>query len=260
MKRALMSIERKKNILSRIQELGSVSVNELSSLFGVSEETIRRDLKELESEHRISRVYGGAYLGNTVSQDVPYNLRRDTLKKEKDLIAQAAFQFINSGDTVFLDPSTTSLAIAQLMKKKKNTTVITNALYIANALADSESARIICTGGEMDKQRQTFTGCATLEMLESYYADIAFVSCTGVNFTSGLTDSSETQARIRNMMLKHAQKKILIADYTKFGKTTLSQIAPLSDINCVICDSKLSEDWRKYFEEQHIQFIDASEL
>lgn len=257
-KRSLIPAERKEQILSIIQEAGSVTVTELSMTFGVSEETIRRDLTELEKENGITRVYGGAYLGQTVGQELSYNMRRDIYRKEKALIASAALPFVQSGDTVFLDPSTTSLALAQNFRNIKNITIITNALYIANAVAESPSARVICAGGELDNKYQTFNGCTALDTLETYYADKAFVSCTGVSMEGGLTDSSESQARIRQKMLQHAKHKILIADYTKFGKTTLSAIVPLSMIDRVICDQKLSNEWMAYFEKYHIEFVDGS--
>lgn len=258
MKRNLMPIERKKRILLRVQETGNITVSEMSKEFSVSEETIRRDLTELENEGHLTRVYGGAYLGSTVGQSVPFTMRRESYKSEKSLIASAARELVHSGDTVFLCPSTTSLALAKEFRDIKNITIISNALYIANAVAETGNARIICVGGELDKELQTFNGCTAMETLESYYADKAFVSCTGVSLDCDLTDSSENQAKIRRIMLMHAQERILIADYTKFGKVTLSAIAPLSIINKVICDRALSDDWMKYFEDQHIEFIDAS--
>lgn len=257
-KRSLIPAERKEQILSTIQEAGSVTVTELSMTFGVSEETIRRDLTELEKENGITRVYGGAYLGQTVSQELSYTMRRDIYRKEKSQIASAALPFVQSGDTVFLDPSTTSLALAQNFRNIKNITIITNALYIANAVVESPTARIICAGGELDNNSQTFNGCTTLDTLETYYADKAFVSCTGVSMEGGLTDSSENQARIRRKMLQHAKNKILIADHTKFGKTTLSAIAPLNIIDHVICDQRLSDEWMSYFERHHIEFTGGS--
>mgnify|MGYP005796366693 FL=1 len=259
MARSLMPVERRKKVLEMVQELGSVSVNELSVHFNVSEETIRRDLQQLENESRLSRAYGGAYLGDTVGQDVPFSLRKDTKKKEKEIIARGVKTIVQSGDTIFLCPSTTSLMIAQAIRNMKNLTIITNALFIANVLADSEDIRVICTGGELDKKRQTFSGCTTLEALNTFYADKAFVSCTGVSLEGGLTDSSEIQGRVRQTMLKHSQRKFLIADHTKFGKTTLSSIAPISDINCVICDQALSPNWLDTFHKYNIDFIDASQ-
>jgi DeoR/GlpR family transcriptional regulator of sugar metabolism len=258
-KRLLMPVERKERILSMIYEKSSVTVTELSLAFGVSEETIRRDLTELEKENGITRVYGGAYLGNNVNQELSYDMRCDAYRSEKSTIASAAIHMVHNGDTVFLGPSTTSLAIAQSLCNLKNITIITNALYIANAVADSQAARIICVGGELDKNYQTFNGCTALETLETYYADKAFVSCTGVSMECGLTDSSENQARIRRLMLEHSKERILIADHTKFGKITLSSIAPFSMINRVICNRSLSDEWLRFFEEHHISFVNASD-
>lgn len=256
----LIPTERKQKILDQIQENGSATVVELSSIFGVSAETIRRDLTELEKENYISKVYGGAYLGHAVGQDLSFSIRKTAFRKEKSIIAAAALRFVQTRDTVFLCPSTTSLALAQRFRDIKHLTVITNALFIADCISESPNARVICIGGELDPTRKTFNSCAALETLSTYHADKAFVSCTGVSLECGLTDSNENQARIRKRMLLNAKERILIADATKFGKITLTSIAPLSLIDHVICDQELSPEWMDYFQQHNIEFINASKV
>lgn len=251
----MLPMERRKNILISLHSKGSVSVNELSAAFNVSEETIRRDLLQMEQESLLTRVYGGAYLSDIVAQAVPFQLRKDTEKESKYRIADLCTRFIHSGDTIFLDSSTTALCIAEKIKGIQSITVITNAHAIISCLSDCKDIRIIAVGGELDKDLMCYTGWTTLEALERYNADKAFVSCTGVSIEHGLTDSSEIEGRIRYLMLKNAQRKYLIADHTKFGKTTMSQIMPLDDIDVVICNKELGKDWITEFDRKSIQFV-----
>ncbi len=236
--------ERRNHILSILQQRGSVAVNELSGYFHVSEETIRRDLLQMEQESILTRVHGGAFLSDVVREAVPYNLRRDTEKDAKNQIAMSCLPLIQGGDTLFLDSSTTALYIAERLRELRNITVITNALAIISVLADCADNRVIAIGGELDTESRCFTGWKTVDALSTYHADKAFVSCTGVSIAHGLTDSNEMEGRIRYLMLKNAQKRYLIADTTKFGKTTLTQITGLEMIDAVISDKQLSEEWQ----------------
>lgn len=251
----MLPAERRKEILLILQQRGSVTISDLSARFPVSEETIRRDLLQMEQESLLSRVYGGAYLSDIVREAVPFQLRKEACREAKQHIAEQCMQFIHNGDTLFLDSSTTALYIAERIRYMKNVTVITNAHHVVAALVDCRDNRVIAVGGELDHNLLCFTGGATLDFLRCYHADKAFVSCTGVSLSHGLTDSDEMEGRIRGLMLQNAQKKHLIADATKFGKTTLFQISPIDAINAVICDQPLSDEWNAQFIRKGIQFF-----
>lgn len=250
-----LSVERKETILEKLYAEGNVLVRDLSQEFQVSEETIRRDLKELEKEGRLTRVYGGAYLGQNVNQNTSFDFRQNVMVREKRQIAQAVVSLLSGGETLFLCPSTTSKEVAQKLNGLRNLTVISNSLTIINQLENYENIHLIAIGGGFNRMRKSFEGRTAVESLNGYYADYAFVSCTGVDLVSGLTDASETQAQIRRTMLDHAQTKVLIADHTKFDKRTLASIAPLDMIDMVISDETPSAEWLTYFDLHHIQFL-----
>lgn len=221
----------------------SATVAELSAELMVSEETIRRDLRQLEKEKLLNRIHGGAYLGNLVQQTIPVKQLFETYKKEKEIIAQICFDLVQDGDTVMLDSSTTAFYVAKLLVQNKNITVITNSLEIAYVLSSSDSVNVICAGGILSSKHQAFMDDTAQSCLERFYADKCFVSCTGISLDHGLTDSTPAQGKMRQIMLKHAQKRICIADDTKIGKITLSKIAPLSDIDCLVTNKKPPEEW-----------------
>lgn len=247
--------ERRARILELLRIKGSVTVTELSELLKVSDETIRRDLQQLERENMLNRVYGGAYLGNIVAQALPNKLRKESLKAEKESIAKICSGMVENGNTIMLDSSTTSFYIAKRIVNYKNLIVITNSLDIAYILATAESVKVICSGGNLDKQNMSFLDYNSLNNIKNYYADISFVSCTGISMESGLTDSNEMQGKIRNAMLQHSQKKICVADNTKLGKTTLSQIVPLSEIDCLVTDKMPSQKWVSELKELSIDCL-----
>ncbi len=251
----MLPAERRKNIMSLLYQNGSVAVTDLSLRFHVSEETVRRDLVQLENEGLLTRFYGGAFLGDIVRETVPFQLRKDAEREAKVVISEKCMQQIHSGDTLFLDSSTTALYVAERMAELQNITVITNAHAIVTALSECKDIRVIAIGGELDHQLLSYFGWSSLDTISHYHADKAFVSCTGISMENGITDSNDMEGRMRYWMLKNAQKRYLIADSTKFGKTTLVQIADCSLLDAVICDKDLSHDWLDYMASLQIKVL-----
>lgn len=249
----MILVQRRKKILELLRDNGSVSVSALGELFSVSGETVRRDLQKMEEDGLLKRAYGGAFLGDVVRQDVPISIRRNTYREGKCRIGRVCAEMINSGDTIMLDSSSTALRIASEIKGKSNLIVITNSLDILVELANSPEIHVISTGGDLDNASLSFTGMTAIENLAKFNVDKAFVSCTGVSLREGITDSSEMQAHIRKRMFESAQKRIFIADRTKFGKITLTKIADLSGVDIVVTDQPLPDEWASAFSGLGVQ-------
>jgi len=248
----MLQVDRHKYILDEIRKTGSVSVTTLSEALHVSEETIRRDLRAMEEKALLCRVFGGAYLSDRVKQEVPIHLRRDTYRAGKQAIASVCLPYINDGDTVMLDASSTALRIAMMLKGVRRIGVITNSMDIARELSDDSGIELISCGGFLDRQSQSFRSVATLDALERLSADKAFVSCTGLSMERDITDGNEMQARIRAMMFRNSNKRYLIADMTKFGKTTMNRIIEFKRIDAVFTDTSPSEEWGTFFDKNGI--------
>ncbi len=212
-------------------------MTELSSLLNVTKETIRRDLEEMDEKGLLTRTHGGAYLAR-VGTDIPVFSREITYLKGKELIGEKCFNLVDDGDTIFLDSSTTCLKIAETIKTKHNLTVLTNSIKIELSLANSKDIKIISTGGILRTSSLSHVGHTVEKTLSEFYADKAFVSCSGVHLVNGITDSNDYEAEVRKTMLQHSNQKILVADITKFGKTAFKQICNLNEINVVIIDKK----------------------
>lgn len=250
----MLAVERRKVILEKLQETGSVTVSDLSDEFSVSEETIRRDLTRMEDEGLLKKTYGGAFINRGMHLTVPVSLREHTYVEGKDVIGRFAAEMINTGDTIFLDVSTTAIHIAEKILDKKNLIVITNNLRVAETLSKSSSIKTICTGGTLRPATLSTVGKAAENAIGGYFADKAFICCDGVHRIHGVTDANEKESEVRKMMMRQAEQSILVVDATKFDKTSFVHMAGFGEFNYLLTDRNLNEEWRTTLREQDVQF------
>lgn len=252
----MLAVERRRKIIELLLIHGNVIVTDLSKRFNVTEETIRRDLEKLEKEGQLIRTHGGAYISEYVTKEYPVSLREQAFIEGKELIGSTSAEMVLNGETIMLDSSTTSLYIARYLKKsKKKVTVITNALKVEIELSDQENIKLVSTGGSLRTKSLSYVGYAATNSLSSYYADKAFVSCTGVHLKKGIMDSNEFEAEIRKLMMLHSEQSILVADYTKFGRTAFSLFADISQVDIIVTDKTPGNDWLSEFEQRGIKCV-----
>ncbi len=253
----MLAVKRKAMIKNLVLEKKSVIVSELAAQFSVTEETIRRDLKALEDEGVLTRTYGGAFVQDGVLNDVDLTLRETIYLESKHRIARQCLDLVHNGDSIFLDCSTTALQIARAVKDMR-ITVLTNALNIANELASSEQARLILIGGTYDSHSKCFSGSAALETLASYYVDTAFFSCRSLSLRHGVTDSVEQNAVVRKLATQRAENTYLVADHTKFNKTSFIKICDFSHLTGIVTDETLSPGWEEMAAQNGLKLYAAS--
>ena len=252
----MLPIARKNKIKEIILEQKSVTVSELTNIFKVTEETIRRDLKQLEEEGVLTRTYGGAFISEGVQNDVNVNLREHIHVEGKRTIAAKCLTMIKSGDSIFLDASTTSLVIATMLEDKK-LTVVTNSIKVINTLLDKQNINIVVIGGTLSPSSLSNVGRSAEYTMNHYFFDTAFISCRSVSMQHGITDSNEQQAAIRKLAAEHANNVYLIADYTKFDKTSFARICDFDLIDNVVVDKSLSQEWKQFLDEQNISLYEC---
>lgn len=251
----MLAIERRNAILEKLQAERRVVVSELSILYDVSEETIRRDLEKLENEGYVIKSYGGAVLNENANLDLPFNIRKNKNVVGKQKIADLISQTIYDGDYIFLDASSTAVAIAKTIKGKKGLTIITNSLEIAIELLDVPDCKVISTGGEIVSTAFGLVGHVTDKTIRSYYVDKAVVSSKGLDIDKGFTDSDERHANNKRSMLESARVKILAVDSSKFDRVSFAKIGDLRDITMIVTDTKPEDKWLKKFAEFNVECI-----
>ena len=242
----MLAIERRNAILEKLQIEKRVVVSELSALYDVSEETIRRDLEKLESEGLAVKSYGGAVLNENANVEVPFNVRKNKNVVGKQKIAELIAKMVQEGEHIFLDASSTAVAIAKAIKSRKNITIITNSLQIAIELLEEPNCKVISTA---------LVGQVTDRTISSYYVDRAIVSSKGLDIEKGFTDSDERHATNKKSMLNGAREKILAVDHSKFGSISFAKIGDFRDITTVVTDEKPGDEWLQEFEKYNIECI-----
>ena len=248
----MLAIERKNEILDKLRTEQRVLVSDLAEYSNVTEETIRRDLDKLEKEGYATKTYGGAILGNSTKTDLSYTIRNKTNVEAKNVIASMASRLIEDGDHLMLDDSSTSLYLAKKLKDKKNLTVITNSVELVVELGSIDGWTILLTGGRLKPDSLALVGDQTQQMLRHYHVDKVFMSCKGIDFDAGVTDSSEFHSQTKQSMLHCARTKVLILDSTKFDKVSFIDIAPLDTFDTIVTNSVPSSQWLQYFEDRGI--------
>lgn len=249
----MFAVERRSGIMSLLNEKKSILVQEAAEAFGVTEETIRRDLKILEAQGLLLRTHGGAILADDTKVEASLEIRQGINIPGKDAIGKCAAKLINDGDTIFLDASTSSLFVAKHIKDKKNLTVITNAEKVVLELSVCEDMTVICTGGILRRKSMSYVGRAAENAIKSYYANKLFFSCKGFSPKRGMTDSNEQESEIRKAMLECSEKVIFLCDHTKFDKVGYVNTAKLDDIHVIITDAPFPVEWTEYMKNTSIK-------
>ena len=204
----MLALERRNLILEKLQNEKRVVVSELSQLYGVSEETIRRDLDKLEKEGLAIKSYGGAVINEDVSIDLPFNVRKNQNVVGKQKMAEIVASLVHDGEHLLLDASTTAVFVAKALKEKERLTVITNSMEILLELADVSGWNIISTGGMMKEGYLAFLGSRTEEVIRSYFVDTVIFSCKALDENWGVMESQEAFGTAKRAMLDSGRKKI----------------------------------------------------
>ena len=248
-------LERKKRLLSIINEKKGATVSELATLLEVSPYTIRRYLQELSQEGLLKKVYGGATLNFGTGFEYNFYEKEKRNKESKSLIAKKAIEIIKSGMVVLFDSSTTVLSLARLVKDKGlNITVVTNSLPITRELIDTKGIEIFTLGGKVRRQNLSFVGYLTIKSLKNINVDIVFMGVTGIS-EEGITTVDMEEAETNNAMLKISKQRIILADETKIGRISFFKVADLSDIDILITTHYADKEELKKIKKNKVKVV-----
>lgn len=252
-----MMYERLDIIMKLINTKGFVKANELSRDFGVSLDTIRRDLESLEKKDLLKRVYGGAVSKYSKGAEIEYASRQQLHMDEKKAIALEASEFINNGDTVIIDLGTTTLEAAKCLRDKKELTCLTNSMPVATELVMNDNGRVIMLGGELRGGYYSTSGSLTGMEVDSFCVDKAIIGASGISDKNGVTDYHLEEANVRKKMIQKAEQVILLLDSSKIGVSTFVHVCNLDEIDILITDWNANRSLLKVFEEYKTKIIIA---
>jgi DeoR family fructose operon transcriptional repressor len=252
----MLGVDRQQLILSEIKEKGSVKISALMKTFTASESTIRRDLEELERQGWIKRVHGGAILLQHMTVE-PSNTDKSILfAEEKEAIGKLAAELVEEHASLIVDAGTTTAAFARHLQTP-NLKILTNAMNIADILS-AKQYNVLVSGGLLKPTTNAMVGETAIETLSHFRADLCFLAMNGISDEDGLTTPDLQEAWVKKAMIRSARKVILLADSSKFGRTTFTRVADIQAVHTVVTDDGISEEDRAWLEKHGIEVKIAS--
>lgn len=242
--------ERVEKICTMIEKKGAVTTSQLVKLFDVSIETVRRDLLEMEKCGLLTRVHGGAVKKGSMKPFHNLEKRNGEYSKEKKSLCKKAAEFIENGDSIFVDSGSTAILFAEAIRGIfSELTVVTHSLDVFNIISTDNGITPILCGGHIFKNENAFYGHLTLEMLDNMHFKKSFIFPTAVSIDGGICDYQKDLLRIQKKALEISDKVFILADSSKFEKNALLKLDAMNDNYTYITDSGLSDELVKLYKE-----------
>jgi DeoR/GlpR family transcriptional regulator of sugar metabolism len=231
----MLAAQRRDLLLSRLQSDGRVVAKDLAVELGISEDSIRRDLRELAAAGLCQRVYGGALPASPAVAD--YAARQDIAVSGKQRVAVAAAALVRPGSTAILDGGTTALAVVRALPVDLRATVVTHSPTVAAALVEHQDVEIYLIGGRVFKHSVVACGAAAVEAAAGVHADVFLLGVTGVHPEAGLTTGDADEAAMKRALARQAADTYVLASSEKIGAASPFAVLPLTEVAGVITDA-----------------------
>lgn len=236
----------------------AATAEELREICAVTNETIRKDLIEMERQKKIRRVLGGAVLYEKTSERLLQNRYYENLKVKQE-IAATVVKLVQEKDFICMDSGSTNLCVAMNFGKT-SASVLTNSLHIAQELSKNENIRVFVAGGELRGRNMSMTGINTENTVLNYRVRKVFLTCEGVDIDFGIMDAHESESRVKRAMMSVGKEVYLLADHTKFSVVTAICTAPLREITAIITDSEIDPEILRSYRQAGVNVIVSEKL
>lgn len=253
-----MSLQRRDAIHNQVLQFGHVTVKELVDDMGMSEATIRRDLRALADSGQVELVYGGATLPRVT--DFSFRSKSQRHVAEKRRIGELAASMVQDGETLLLDSGTTVSEMAPFLRRKRGLTIIVNSTRLAVDLgAMREVATIIALGGQYRSDRMDTVGPLAVAALEQLRGYRAFVGADGLSMDFGITAGDIDSSHLYKLAIRHAREAVLLVDHTKFQTPSLFKICEVEHISRLVTDRKPTTEWMRFLNDKGVEVLFPSD-
>ena len=249
--------DRRKQLLELVRKRGFASLPDLADELQVSPSTVRRDLDHLEETGSAKRTHGGVWYTGPSPKLPHFEQRQQAQWDKKRMIAQVAAELIQDGDTILLDGGSTTYELAQLLVGR-TIQIVTNSLPVASLFTSSANHDVVMLGGYLHLRTGVCLGPYANEMLSQLSVQRAIVSVAGIS-ESGLFNSNLLLVETEQAMMRAADEVIVVADSTKFGHQSLARMCELENVDKLVVDHEISEDWRRRMKSAGIELFIAGE-
>ncbi len=246
--------QRQQQILLLLAVEGQVLATELSQKFGISEDTARRDLRELAKAGKVTRVHGGAVLKASDS-GVEYQERQVLSSEVKSELASIAISLLQPGQVIILDAGTSNQEIAKQLPADMELTVVTNCPHIAIAASAHPKTTVIMSGGQLNKSMQALTGVGAVETFHRINADLCFVGVCGLSLKAGVSTNNEAEAYVKRAMLASSAERIAVASADKLGAIEPYKVSDLEALTYLITEKGVTEEQAEAFKAKGLTVL-----
>lgn len=251
MKGTRLKHNRQDRLLRALDAVRVCSISDLAHQLGVSEETVRRDVKVLESAGKVHKLHGAVRLPDNVFE-TPFDMRISERAAAKAAIAQATAPLIPDHASLFIDSGSTSLHVARALRGHRQLSIITNAMDVARELCSINNNRVFFAGGEIDHDYRASFGVEARDFVGSFIPDIAILSIGAVDPVHGLMDFHLGEAAIKRKVVEISRKVFLVADSDKFGRNGLVQTCPCAAVTTLITDQPVPSEFTGAFADADV--------
>ena len=228
------SSRRQSEIIALARETGRVGVDDMAGRFGVTPQTIRRDLHDLCGQRMLTRVHGGAMIASGV-QNLAYDARRLVAQPHKRLIGEATARLVPAQSSLFINIGTTTEAVARALTRHDDLSIITNNLHVATMLAEATTFRVLVAGGSVRRDGAVL-GQLALEGLSQFRADYAVIGCSGIDADGSVLDFDFEEVRAAQAIIANAKTVFLVADHSKFSRRPMVRVGSLKQVHTLFTD------------------------
>jgi DeoR/GlpR family transcriptional regulator of sugar metabolism len=253
----MLAVDRRLRILEQVADDQSIQVSDLAARFGVSEMTVRRDIRRLERDGFLKRTYGGATAHLTRSLDLAFNARALHSSREKRIIGITAAGLIGDATTIYVGIGTTVEQFARYLPARPEITVVT-ASVVAASLLGTRPVRTVIVGGLVRHDELTCVGPIATDSLGRYRFDLAVIGASGVSPTWGITEGAEEDAEVNRIAMARSGRTIVLAHGEKIGHTAASVVAPVRDIDTLVTDASAPPDEQRRIRELGVRIVIAA--
>jgi DeoR family glycerol-3-phosphate regulon repressor len=250
---------RQSGVLDLVRDRGSITVEELADRFGVTLQTVRRDVKLLSDAGLLARFHGGVRTPASTTENIAYRQRQQLNEDAKRRIARAVARKVPDGCSLILNIGTTTEAIAQALLQHKGLRVITNNLNVAAILADNTDCEVIVAGGLVRQRDRGIIGEATVDFIRQFRVDIGLIGISGIEPDGTLRDYDYREVKVARAIVEHSREVWLAADHSKFNRPAMVELARLDQLDMLFTDQPPPEPFERLLAEADVQLVIAGQ-
>ncbi len=240
-------------LIQEVRARGALSVEALAEQFGVTLQTVRRDVKQLSEAGLLARFHGGVRLPSSTTENIAYRQRQQLNEQAKQRIARAVARSVPEGCSLIINIGTTTEAIARELLHHKGLRVITNNLNVAAILSDNPACEVIVAGGVVRSRDRGIVGEVTVDFISQFKVDIGLIGISGIEDDGTLRDFDYREVKVARAIIEHSRQVWLAADHSKFNRPAMVKLAEFSEVDMLFTDSAPPEPFPALLNEAGVQ-------